>query len=646
MGNVIIKNDYHSIARRLKDIYRMEKVKNMGFKMKRGDFFRLGASKGKTWANFCMVCRKETECKVLIYKKGQEQPADEITVPKEFSKGNLRAVHIEGLDLSEYDYNFWIDGKVIQDPYARRIVGREIWADLKRDQKIPLRCRYEENRFSWRGECETEIKRKDMVLYKLHVRGFTKGLPEGLPEQGTFRGLARKLSYLKSLGVTSIELMPVYEFEEVVFKEQEKAPAYRKWKSDKKDKIQKPREEKLYRINYWGYGRGMYFAPKASYAAGDNPGAELKECILQMHKKGMECILEMDFFDGMPQAQILEVLKYWVREYHVDGFHLQGGRIPLGFLMEDPYLGRTKLLYRGMEEYMVPKEEKEYPRAFLDTDEFLYPSRKLLCGMGGNIWEFADQMKKQNLFLGYINYIADNNGFTLKDLFTYGQKHNEANGENNADGPDFNFSINCGVEGETTSRNVQKIRDRRMKNAIAMLFLAQGVPMLMAGDEDGNSQQGNNNAYCQDNEIGWKNWNLGRPAKEFLRYVKKIIAFRKEHLVIRMEQPMQLLDTKSYGYPDLSYHEEAAWISQGFFNREALGILYCGKYAKEHEDVYLGFNFSDLHRSLALPKQRGKRKWYLAMDTAVKNAFLPEAEELQEMSYMLEAQSVCIIIGK
>lgn len=618
----------------------------MRWNVKRGDFSHLGTIRGKTWANFCIECRKEAECKVLIYERNQDKWMEEIVVPAEFSRGNLRAVHVEGMDLSEYDYNFRINGKIIQDPYAKRIVGREIWADIERDRKKPLRCRHEEGRFLWRGDCGIEIPRKDMVLYKLHVRGFTKGLTKEAPESGTFRGLTKKLSYLKALGVTSVELMPVYEFEEVLIKEKEEAPEYTKWKSKKKDKIQKPEKKTEYKLNYWGYGAGMYFAPKASYAAGDSPSVELKECVYQMHKKGMECILEMDFADGIPGLRILEVLKYWVREYHVDGFHLQGNHIPIQLLMEDAYLGRTKLFYREMSEYMATEEEKEYPRAFLDTDEFLYPCRKLACGMNGNIWEFANQMKKQNAQIGYINYIADNNGFTLKDLFSYSQKHNEANGENNQDGPDWNLSINCGVEGETTSRNVQKIRDRRMKNAAAMLFLAQGVPMLMAGDEDGNSQQGNNNAYCQDNEIGWKDWKLPRASKEFLRYIKKLIAFRKEHKIIRMDQPMQLLDTKSYGYPDLSYHEEAAWIPFGFFNREAIGMLYCGKYAGEKEDVYLGFNFSDLHRSLALPKQKGKRKWSLLMDTAIKNAFLAEPEELLEPRYTLEAQSVCIIIGK
>lgn len=619
---------------------------NMEFKVKKGDFSHLGAARGKTWMNFCMVCRKEIECSVLIYERDHTECVKEIVLPKEFSKGNLKAVRIEELDPAKYDYNFRIGGKVVTDPYAVRIVGREKWGDTGRNLKQPLRCRYEKNRFLWKGDCEVEVPRKDMVLYKLHVRGFTKGLPEKNKNRGTFRGLTGKLSYLKALGVTSIELMPVYEFEELVMQDAKEIPEYARWKSRKNDKIQKPKKKPAYRINCWGYGEGMYFAPKAAYAAGEEPDAELKECILQMHKKGMECILEMDFPETVSREIIPEVLKYWVREYHVDGFHLQGERIPIELLLADPYLGRTKLFYKGLEERMIPEEEKEYPRAFLYTDEFLYPCRKLASGVNGNIRELADQMRKQNERLGYVNYFADNNGFTLKDLFTYGQKHNEANGENNMDGPAWNCSINCGVEGETSSRNVQKIRSRRMKNTAAMLFLAQGVPMLMAGDEDCNSQKGNNNVYCQDNEIGWKDWSMAGPSKEFLRYIKKLTAFRKEHEILRMEQPMQLADTKSCGCPDLSYHEEAAWIPPGIFNRGSLGILYCGRYAGEKEDVYIGFNFSDLHKNLAIPKRKGKGKWYLTMDTALKQAFLSEPEELTEPGYTLEAQSVCIIIGK
>lgn len=620
----------------------------MDWNVKKGDFSRMGVVKGKNWINFCIECRKESECKILLYPREDKKKSFEIAVPAEFTEGNLRAVRVMELDLSEYDYNFLIDSKVTMDFYATRIAGRETWADETRffPDREQLRCRYTENNFSWRGERRVEIPRKDMVLYKLHVRGFTMGLPEGTEGRGTFRGLIGKLPYLKSLGVTSVELMPVYEFEELLAGEEKELLNYAKWKPKKGDLIQKPKKRLPLRTNFWGYGEGMYFAPKASYAAGDDPETELKECILQLHRRGMECILEMDFPEHVPWNRIHSVLRYWVREYHVDGFHLQGGRIPLRLLLEDPYLGRTKLFYRGFSEEDVSKEEELYPRFFVDTDEFLYPARKLLNDGGGNIWELANQMKKQNRRIGYVNYIADNNGFTLADLFSYEYKHNGENGENNADGPDWNFSSNCGVEGGTTSRNVQRIRERKIRNAAAMLFFAQGVPMLMAGDEDGNSQQGNNNAYCQDNAVGWKDWKQTKTAKETRRYMKKLISFRKEHGILRKETPMELSDSLSCGYPDLSYHEENAWISSQYLNRRAVGMMYCGKYAGETEDVYIGFNFSEFQKKLALPRQKGKRKWYLYMDTGEKNAFFTHPVEQKEAWYVLDAQCVCILIGK
>lgn len=618
----------------------------MRLDVKKGEFLRPGVTKGKTWAEFGIECRKESDCKILLYKRECMDPPVEIPVSNEFSKGNLRFIRVDQLDLAEYDYNFWIDGKEILDPYARQIAGRGKWADP--DRKTGLRSRYEEASFSWRSEPSVEILRKDMVIYKLHVRGFTMGLPESVSGRGTFRALEKKLSYMKSLGITSVELMPVYEFEELVpVGRKEKEPgAYSEWKAARKRKPKKAEEKPQYRLNYWGYGEGMYFAPKASYAAGEAPDAELKSCILQMHKKGMECILEMDFSDNMPALRILEVLRFWVREYHVDGFHLQGGCIPMQLLMQDPYLGRTKLFYRGITEDRIAEAEKDFPRIFVDTDEFLYPCRKLAGGTDGNVWDLINQMKKQNERLGHINYIADNNGFTLADLFSYEKKHNEANGEDNADGPIWSFNVNCGVEGETTSRSIQRIRMRRMKNAAAMLFLSQGVPMLMAGDEDYNSQQGNNNAYCQDNPVGWKSWKGGKMSKEFFKFIRQLIAFRRDHAILRMEQPMKLADAKSFGYPDLSYHEESAWITPQYFNRKAIGVMYCGKYAGEDEDVYIGFNFSDFPKKLALPKQEGRRKWYLVMDTAGKDSFLGEPERIKETWYILEAQSVCIIIGK
>jgi len=618
------------------------------YNVKKGDFSLLGAVRGKGYVNFCMECRREWDCNIILYPREKSGQPEKICVPWEFGQGNLRAVRVYGLDADAYDYSFEIDGTEVLDPYAKRIVGREIWADTAREESLEnhLKCRIENQSFSWRGEKKPEVARKDMVVYKLHVRGFTKALSENLPDSGTFRALAKKIPYLKSLGVTTVELMPVYEFEELNVASKQELPEYIDWSEKENDKIKRPENKIEYKINFWGYGRGMYFAPKASYGATENPAVELKECILQLHKKGMECILEMDFPDAVSRKMIHDVLHYWVEEYHVDGFHLQGDNIPMDLILEDPYLGRIKFFYRSMPKNLIPQAEAANPRLFVDTDEFLYPARKLLNGINGNIWEFANQMKKQDDKLGYINYICDNNGFTLADLFAYDMKHNEKNGENNRDGLNWNYSSNCGVEGETTSRNVQKIRDKKMKNAIAMLFLSQGVPMLMAGDEDCNSQNGNNNAYCQDNAVGYKDWKQTRASKDFLRFVKKMINFRKEHPILRKETPMKLMDYLSCGFPDVSYHEESPWISSSYMNRRTLGVMYCSQYEEGGEDVYVGFNFSDYRKKLAFPKEKNRRKWYLCMDTSSKQSFLPQPVEVTETFYTLEPQSICILIGK
>lgn len=623
----------------------------MEWKVKQGDVSRPGVTVREDAANICLVCRPESSCELVLYDADGIQTALEI--PRSYAVGNLRAVRLDGINFDRYDYNFKIDGVLQQDPCTRRITGRRKWADEDRagEQGIrgELHCHCssrDSQEFSWNKDKAPQIAGKDMVLYKLHVRGFTNSLGEKEVYRGTFAGVADRIPYLKSLGITSVELMPVYEFEELLAEKESRVTEYPRWKEKKGDKIRCTAQKPAYKINAWGYGKGFYFAPKASYAAGEDPETELKELVLKLHRKGMECILEIDFADCVQELFMAEVLHYWVREYHIDGFHLQGDHIPFDFLTRDPYLGRTKLFYRDIHPDIVPAEEAQYKRIYKDSDEFLYPARKLLAGQGGNIWELADQMRKQDRKTGYINYLADNNGFTLADLFSYERRHNEANGENNQDGSEWNFSCNCGVEGDTSSRNVRKIRLQRIKNAVAVLFLAQAVPMLMAGDEDGNSQQGNNNAYCQDNPVGWKDWNRTQQNREIFSFVRKMIKFRKEYAMIRQEEPVQLSDTGGYGWPQLSYHEEHAWITEDYSNRRAVGILYCGRYDGVKENVYLGFNFSDYPKRLALPRQPGRHNWYLHMDTGRKNSFPAEEEPVKDGWYLQEAQSVCILIGR
>ena len=345
--------------------------------------------------------------------------------------------------------------------------------------------------------------------------------------------------------------------------------------------------------------------------------------------------MEMFFPATVSHNLIMEVLHYWVKEYHVDGFHLIGDNLPIIGIVQDPLLSRTKIFADGFnEQYDVPRK---YKNLYIYREEYQYAARQLLNHYDGDIHEFANQQRKQGESYGFVNYIANNNGFTLADLFMYRDKHNEANGENNCDGSDYNLSNNYGIEGPTKKRFVNDTRRSKMRMAFTMLMLAQGVPLILAGDEFGNTQEGNNNAYCQDNEIGWVNWSQFNKYKEDREFLKKLIQFRKEHSLITKEVPFKFNDYRSMGAPDLSYHGEKAWIAQLDPGRKSLGMLYCGAYAKEGksaDDLYIGYNFYSEEVKLALPKV-ANRKWF-------------EGEvELEDQQYKkLPAHSILILEGK
>ena len=292
-----------------------------------------------------------------------------------------------------------------------------------------------------------------------------------------------------------------------------------------------------------------------------------------------------------------------------------------------------------------------YPHLYVYNDEYLYPVRALLNHKNGGMDAFACQQRKQHQYHGFVNYISDNNGFSLRDLFCYEQKHNEENGEENRDGSDWNLSANYGVEGRSRKQRIVRIRERQMCNAVAVLFLAQGVPLLYEGDETGDSQNGNNNVYCQDNPTGWVNWKKDERYAWFREFVARMAAFRREHPVLAADMPKQLSDAKGTGYPDLSYHGENAWISDLSGERQSLGMLYCGKEdgdgTEGEEFLYVGCNFHMGSTRLALPKLPGKKKWYLLMDTARERApFLKEEERVDAPRIELCGQSVVILTGK
>lgn len=624
----------------------------MKYTITEGNYKKFGVQTEKDGIIFTFEGAREDDCFLLLYNdKGSV--ISRMEVPKEYCIGSVRSICLHGMKEKQLRYNYEINGEIVVDTYARKIFGREKWNDAARaavDYQIYSGIETED--FDWEGDMFPEIAKNEMFIYKLHVRGFSMDAGIRGKEKGTFAAVKNKLSYLKELGVTAIELMPVYEFEELILNETPKLPEYLKWESREEDLI-KPEPKQVQKgLNYWGYTSGNYFAVKSSYSSGQCAAVELKSLIREMHKNQIECIMEMYFAEGMNQNVILDVLRFWVREFHVDGFHLIGNTVPVTAIAQDLFLSRTKLFYQGFESFLYEKETR-YPHLYVYNDEYLYPARKLLNQYDGRIEEFANQQRKQHGTVGFVNYIANNNGFTLADIFAYQEKHNEANGEGNTDGNSWNFSSNCGFEGKTGKKYVNMLRKKQAYNALAMLFLAQGVPLLLSGDEMGNTQGGNNNAYCQDNKTGWLNWKHGMKQETLRSFVKALAAFRKAHPIICQNKPMQLNDYGHRGCPDLSYHGENAWISEFMRENKAFGTMYCGDYMKNEEGisddyVYVGYNFKPGATHLALPKLPAKKKWYLCCDTMEPDCPFLEKEKLLENQHLLQvkAQSIVILLGK
>lgn len=633
----------------------------MNFQICSGNQGEAGVTKQKDIISFSRQAAENSICYLLLYPKDNSQA---LRIPME-AKGNcdtMYTVGIQGLDWKNYDYNFEVDGEEVTDTYARKITGREIWADASRrpgeqaaEVFVPLREKRKVSQFhglpalpgnkqagkeatkvkssfyfsdfKWKDTGYTGIKKEDMVIYKLHVRGFSMGMQGESSQHGTLEAVERKLGYLKSLGITTLLFMPVYEFEEILLLDKSKEQFH-------------PKDL----INCWGYTAGHYFAPKASYLGKDYNPDNLKRLVQKMHQKQMECILEFYFPPKTNPYLIIDVLRYWHKEYHVDGFRLLGRPEVAELLAYDTRLSGCKLLFEGFREDLAEDSQRFGPKLFSYNDGFLYGARRILNRQGGSIYEFACQMRRQQEHQGYVNYIAENNGFTLWDVFSYEHKHNEHNREDNQDGIEWNFSGNCGQEGISRKRQVNEMRKRQVKNALAIVFLAQGVPMLWMGDECGNSQRGNNNAYCQDNETGWKEWKRSATVSRLTGYVGQLARIRREFPMLRSPRPFKLQDYQNKGYPDLSYHSDGAWKMDFGMNRAFIGMFYAGAYAGAKVSIYVAYNFQAIPQKFALPDGM---EWDLLLDTSREPAIPKKPENLMDIrEVIVEGQSVCLLCGK
>ena len=613
-----------------------------------------------TDATFTFASPNGEDCAVVLYRRNSDKKPAVFRVPKSFRIGSLYSVQIRNVSLDDYDYNYRIGGKIVTDPYAERIFGREKWGDTARLKlEEPLRSGILHEDYDWEGDERPQLSDGEMLLYKLHIRAFTmEGLTKG-KRKGTFAGTMDAIPYLKDLGITAVELMPVYEFEELL--PAEKKPVYlnyAEWKEQEQEqgseegdaKKEQAEQEEPQRLNVWGYRDADYFAPKASYAYSDDPATELRDLVRELHRNGMECVLEFFFPETVSGSFLLSVLKYWVREYHVDGVHLLGYQLPIRDIIEDPLLSDTKIFYMGFsEEYISGNKEKN--RLFVYNDEYLYPARKMLNRLEMNLGEVLQQIVKDHPAQGFVNYITSNNGFTMYDLFAYSEKHNEANGEGGADGSNWNYSANYGEEGKSRKKQVNSDRERQIRNAFSLLLLSKGVPLIYEGDEVMNSKGGNNNTWCQDNAVSHVNWIKRTRNQEMRSFVQKLIAFRKAHPVLTDRNVPGRSVRAVSGLPEISYHGENAWIQGPEYGRCSIGILYCGEYVvetsgKTDDLIYIAYNFMGGQQALALPKLPFEGEWYKVMDTAIEEPFLPEAERTRDQRVYLPGRSIRIYIGK
>lgn len=551
-----------------------------------------GAAVEGNRVNFAVQVPEGKSCALLLYKRGKKRPEATFDMPREEGIGEVRFLAVEELEAEQYEYNYLIDGKVTVDPYVRELAGREPFGKRREGSEHELRGRLISPEYDWEGDRRPNLKWNEVVAYSLHVRGFTKHSSSKVQHRGTYLGVIEKIPYLKELGINQIQCMPVYEFDECAGT----------------------------KINYWGYGPAYYFAPKEAYAAGDSAVRELKDMVRECHRAGIEVVLEIPFAEGIQVQTALECLRFYMLRYHVDGFVVNPYNVSWEILSEDPLLKEVKLMRKddGFQNVM---------RRFLKGDENM---------VNDVIWALGHNSSVD----GKLNYITAQTGFTLWDLVSYDWKHNEANGENNSDGPDFNYSWNCGAEGPSRKKAVLALRNGQVRNAFKLLLTAQGTPCLLAGDEFFNSQKGNNNVYCQDNETGWVDWSRLKTDDSLFRYVKRLIEFRKNHPCLHRSEELRGLDRTACGVPDVSFHGENAWQINAEVVSRQLGVMYSGSDVGDGE-CFVAYNMHWLPHTFALPSPGKQKVWCLISDP---DEGILEGPVLLEEQQKLEVKERSILI--
>lgn len=576
---------------------------NSDIKISYGKPYPLGATViGENAVNFAVVINSDDPCGVLLYNR-KSKNVRKLSFCCSNKVGNIRCMKVEGIDIDECEYNFYLNDEIIFDPYSKKVLGNEKWGVLATNLRSGL---YKDD-YDWENDKHPLVPYNEAVIYCLHVRGFTKHTSSNVKNPGTYYAITQKIDYFKSLGITTLELMPAYNFIEF---EQSKKP---------KDEYELlPYEDNVPKLNYWGYKNSFYFAPKTSYSPRNiNADIAFKDMVKALHAAGIEVIMQFFFPADIKQGYIYEVLKFWMQEYHVDGFHLMGSKLPLALLGTEPMLANTKLMSDAipLEDIYGRNEKPNYKNIALCKDEYMYNLRRFIKsdeGMVPCILQYIREIPDKH---ADVHFVSHGNTFTLMDVVSYDRKHNEANGENNRDGAIYNGSWNCGAEGPTNKKTIKNLRLKQIKNAIVLNMISKSTPLITAGDEFGNSQQGNNNPYCQDNTITWLNWKNLDKNNEIFEFTKQMIDIRKRFGVLHSDKSFTMSDVKQLGYPDLSFHSEEPWVVDTDPLSRQFGILYNGNYCDGDYYLFVAVNMHWTSHAFAIPKINGDYDYSVLVNT-------------------------------
>lgn len=671
-----------------------------GFKIRPGFFRMYGACVASNGVSFTINSHGATRCTLLLFKPHAPKPYARIPFPDSYRIGDTYSMLVFDIKPDEFEYAFSFDGpyepakgllfneeNVLLDPYSRAITGQRKWGEKPEGGKdFEYRARVVKSNFDWGNIKQLEQPFEDLVIYETHVRGYTKDKSSGVSAPGTFAGLKDKIPYLKDLGINAVELMPIFEFDEM-----ESARVV--------DGVQ------LY--NYWGYNTVSFFAPNTSYAFNEehnHEGDELKSLIKALKENGIEVILDVVFnhtaegnemgpcfsFKGIdnnvyymltPDAHyynfsgcgnvmncnhpvvrsfIIDCLRHWAIEYRVDGFRFDLASILgrdqngapmanppiLESLAFDPVLGKMKLIAEAWDAgglYQVGSfpswnrwaewngRYRDDMRSFLKGDD----------GMAGNaitrITGSRDLYSPESRgHKASVNFMTCHDGFTLYDLYSYNEKHNEKNGWNNTDGDNNGHSWNCGAEGETDDPNVNGLRRRLIKNAFAALLCSRGPAMFFAGDEFCNTQFGNNNAYCQDNIISWLDWSRLEEFKEIHDFVRHMIQFRKEHPILR-----KMTKPSSCQFPEISVHNGTPFNASTDYKTKLIGIMYAGRNEEDTEDDIVFYCMNAYWEPLVmqLPVLPNGKHWHVDTNT---NAEYFDGEDFTAKTELLGVNTISV----